>query len=444
VDRLRFQACGLGKPLRRPSGRSAQQAFHTLSTQDHQARVDERSFAHTWAPRDDHGTFGENRFQRIALAGSKRLARPPLAPCDRLFAINRRVDRRCTCQPLDPCRDAFLRPPEMRQEDQGLAVDLLQQQRAACKHLRQGLLAYWLRHLQQLRRRELELREWQGAVTVRGRFQQHVVDARPRPVERVSRNPDLLRDLVGSGEADSVDVLRQHVGIVPHLLDRLLAVGLEDSHRSAGTHAVAVQEQHDFADLPCLLPCVRNPLPALGADAIDRLQFGGSVLDHGENFDSETPDQLPRKNRPNALDQAAAEVPLDPLDGGRRHRLHGGRLELQPVLFVPDPLALRAQPFPGSDRGQRSDDGRLLSMSLCFNPEDTEAVFVIVEGDALDDAGDFLRRRSAFRDCCIHAWGFIFPRDGLPCVTYPGRRPARDWLPRAGTSRADIELVSWT
>ena len=29
------------------------------------------------------------------------------------------------------------------------------------------------------------------------------------------------------------------------------------------------------------LPCVRDPLPALGADAIDRLQFGGSVLDHG-------------------------------------------------------------------------------------------------------------------------------------------------------------------
>jgi sugar lactone lactonase YvrE len=28
---------------------------------------------------------------------------------------------------------------------------------------------------------------------------------------------------------------------------------------------VAVQEKHDFADLRCLLPCVRDPLPALGA-----------------------------------------------------------------------------------------------------------------------------------------------------------------------------------
>ncbi len=107
-----------------------------------------------------------------------------------------------------------------------------------------------------------------------------------------------------------------------------------------------MQEQHDFADLPCLLPCVRDPLPALGADAIDSLQFGGSVLDHGQNLGSEPPDQLLREDRPDALDQAAAEVLLDPLSGCRRHRLHRGRLELQPVFLVPDPPAFRDQPFP--------------------------------------------------------------------------------------------------
>src|SRR5438477_5846460 len=107
-----------------------------------------------------------------------------------------------------------------------------------------------------------------------------MVDASPRPIERVSRNPDPLRDLVGGREAYPVDVLRQHVWIAPHGLNRLLAVGLEDAHRPAGADAMAVQEQHDFADLPCLLPCMRDPLPAFGADAIDSLQFGGSVLDH--------------------------------------------------------------------------------------------------------------------------------------------------------------------
>jgi len=46
VDRLRFQARCLGEPLRRPSGRSAQQALHALGSQDHQDRVHERGLAH--------------------------------------------------------------------------------------------------------------------------------------------------------------------------------------------------------------------------------------------------------------------------------------------------------------------------------------------------------------------------------------------------------------
>src|SRR5258708_1204928 len=38
-------------------------------------------------------------------------------------------------------------------------------------------------------------------------------------------------------------------------------------------------------------------------------------------------------------------------------------------------------------------------MSLCFYAEDTEAVLFVVESDPLADAGDFLRRGPAFRDC---------------------------------------------
>ena len=108
-----------------------------------------------------------------------------------------------------------------------------------------------------------------------------MVDACPRPVERISRNPDSLGDLVGGREADPVDVFREHIGIALHLFDCLLAVGLEYPHRPAGAHTVAVQEQHDLADLLCLLPRMGDPLSALGADAIDSLQFSGSVLDHG-------------------------------------------------------------------------------------------------------------------------------------------------------------------
>ena len=37
-----------------------------------------------------------------------------------------------------------------------------------------------------------------------------------------------------------------------------------------------------------------------------------------------------------------------------------------------------------------------------------------MEGDALDQPGDFLGRGPALWDCCIHVWGFIFPWTAVP------------------------------
>ncbi len=104
-----------------------------------------------------------------------------------------------------PNPDGFLRPPEVGQKDQGLAVNLLQNQSAAGEHLGDGLLDRSFLHPEQLRRRKLQLLQREGAVTVRGRLQQHVVNARLCPVEGVARNPDPLGDLVGGGEADPAE-----------------------------------------------------------------------------------------------------------------------------------------------------------------------------------------------------------------------------------------------
>src|SRR6266567_2375978 len=116
-----------------------------------------------------------------------------------------------------------------------------------------------------------------------------------------------------------------------------------------------------------------GPMPSTVCSSADR------VLDHGQNLGSESPDQLLRENRSDALDQAAAEITLDPLGGGRRHRLHDDGFELQPVLFVPDPPAFRAQPFPGAHGWQRSYDRRFIPLPACFNSQDTEAAFAVVE-----------------------------------------------------------------
>jgi hypothetical protein len=114
----------------------------------------------------------------------------------------------------------------------------------------------------------------------------------PRPIKRIPRNSNPLRDLIGGRESDPIDVLRQHVRIAPHLLDCLLPIGLEDSHRSASAHTMAVQEQHDFSYLFRFLPCLLNSLPAFGPDPVDGLQFRDPVLDHAQDFGSEPPDEL--------------------------------------------------------------------------------------------------------------------------------------------------------
>lgn len=68
-------------------------------------------------------------------------------------------------------------------------------------------------------------------------------------------------------------------------------------------------------------------------------------------------------------------------------------------------------------------------MPLRFYAEYAEAVFVVVEGDSLDQAGDFLRHGPAFGDCSIHAWVFILPWTVCACVTTQKADSRAIWLP---------------
>jgi hypothetical protein len=47
---------------------------------------------------------------------------------------------------------------------------------------------------------------------------------------------------------------------------------------------------------------------------------------------------------------------------------------------------------------------------FCFHPQDAETAVVVVEGDALDDAGEFLGGGFAFWDCGSLHRECIFPR----------------------------------
>ena len=177
-------------------------------------------------------------------------------------------------------------------------------------------------------------------MTLRGRPKQNVVDAGARPILRVFGYSDALSDLIRGGESDAVDLLRQGVRVLLHCLNGQIPVGFEDADGSPGTDTMAMQEKHDLAYLHALLPGTGDPLPTLWADSIDGLEVGGIVADHSQNFSAEVADQLLGQYRPHSLDEASAEIPLDTLAGRRRSRLQELGLELEAMLFVPDPPSL--------------------------------------------------------------------------------------------------------
>jgi hypothetical protein len=77
------------------------------------------------------------------------------------------------------------------------------------------------------------------------------------------------------------------------------------------------------------------------------------------------------------------------------------------------PCGLCRAPEPGiafpavtGHRRLRPHDRRLLPMTLCLDPKHAEAAVVVVERDALYDAGDFLGRGSALWDRGVHLVGW--------------------------------------
>ena len=115
------------------------------------------------------------------------------------------------------------------------------------------------------------------------------------------------------------------------------------------TDSVAVQEEHDLADLHSFMPSLRDPLPALWPDPINRFQVSRVIAYHFQYFRAEVADQLFRQHWPNPFYKASAKVPFNTLTRGRRRRFQELGLELKPMLFIPDPPTPARQPFPGAD-----------------------------------------------------------------------------------------------
>ena len=69
------------------------------------------------------------------------------------------------------------------------------------------------------------------------------------------------------------------------------------------------------------------------------------------------------------------------------------RLELLAVGAIVDPFAGGGDPLAGGNGCGMADDGHQIAMPARLRPQNAEAVLGVVEGDALDEAGQhFLGR----------------------------------------------------
>ena len=156
---------------------------------------------------------------------------------------------------------------------------------------------------------------------------------------------------------------------------------------------VAVKENHDLPNDLLLRPGVRDPLGPNRANPRHLAKPAGLGLDNVEDLLTERLDHFAGVDWADAPDHAGGQVFLDTVDRGRGRRPHELRLELLTVGTVIDPFARRRDPFTsGDDRGM-TDDRHKVAMAPSLGPQYAEAVFGIVEGHPLNQAGKDLSSR---------------------------------------------------
>src|SRR6185503_19161038 len=96
--------------------------------------------------------------------------------------------------------------------------------------------------------------------------------------------------------------------------------------------AVTLQEEHDGTDGFLFTPARPDLLKALRPDAPDLAQEGRAFVDDGQGAFAEDRDDLVGEVRPDALDQAGAEVLFDAFLRVRGDGVDFVGLELQPVF----------------------------------------------------------------------------------------------------------------
>lgn len=206
--------------------------------------------------------------------------------CGEKPRVERSVEERTACGrcqiPQTPCRAAF-GMVERRKVDR-LPVE---NQIVGLNHLRQNLPDRSFAGFEKLSGGLHQLLLFSIDVPFVRELSQCIEDAAPAPPRVFLLIAHFPGDAVGGLEADAPDIVGKAVGILPYLLDALLAVFPVDFGRIGRTHAVALQKEHDVLDVFLFLPALTDLRHALASDVGDFVEPFYVGLDDVDGFRSE-------------------------------------------------------------------------------------------------------------------------------------------------------------
>ena len=334
---------------------------------------------------DDQHLAGEPGPDRLALLAGEGERLALLEPVERAVHVDLQGQGRLDQQGADARRHARLGRMEGSEEHrpilgavQRLEDDLLHvgQGHQGLLHQSGGRFEELLRFLDQGLARQVDVPPVRALA-------QEVKRAGLDALRRRGRDAQVLGDLVRRLEADAVDVRRQAVGILPYQPGGLGAVGLVDFDGVVGGDAVGLEEDHDFFDLPLLLPGAEDLLPAFGADPFHLDKPLGAVLDHVESLQTEGSHQTRSHHLADSGDEPGAQVLLDAADSRRHHRGVGGDPELPAVLRVVDPGSGQAQVLPRLHPQQVADGRHQIAVPLHGQARHRPGILLVGEDDPL-------------------------------------------------------------
>ena len=338
----------------------------------------------------------------FALAGRKLIAGLLLTPDDCLLEINHRKRWRRADKTPNPGRYDFLRPLQVGQEDHFLRVDGFLDQMIAGQRALQSLGHDLVLDLQEFDCPVLEDFHRQGAVAIAGRLNQDVAQPGAGANQRIHRDANLLRDLIGGLKSNALNVCGQPVRVATDFLDGVLAVSFVNAHGPAGADAIGVQENHNVTDDLLLIPRPLDSFPALRANAVHIFQPGRRFFDNVKYPFAKFVHKLLGAYRADALDHTAAKVFLDAFLG--RWWCAGEHLgsELLPVFPVLNPTALGREPFPGADGRKGANYSHQVPVPFGFDFEHAESHVLVEKRDALNQP------RKTFRHYCGYVLHSVF------------------------------------